>query len=582
MKRKLIALTMMVTLLVSMFTTTYAFNDGDLFDEIPDYIKNITKIDQEIAATLEDLEKELKVFDEDMDKVFENLEAYMEFALSFERIPCIIVFNKDVTEFSNELDILSGLTVKHEFNSINGKAMDLTKSEIEMLSKLDIVSHIEYDSEMHLFMDTSSYWYGADKAASDFNVDGNTDGLSSYSKDDMVVAVIDTGIDKNHVDLDGSKVIAWKDYVNNQSSPYDDHGHGTHCAGIVAAEGDGNSNYKGVASGAALVGLKVLASNGSGSTSNVDAAIQWCIDNKDTYGIDIISMSLGSTGSSDGTDSTSLLCNQATDAGIVVLVAAGNSGPSRYTIGSPGAAEKVITVGNMSDPGEKGFHLSYLSSRGPTADNRIKPDIGAPGVAIMAPKANSTNGYVAYSGTSMATPFTAGTVALMLEANPSLTPAQIKTMLISTAEDWGPNGKDEDYGYGRLDAYEAVKTAGGLSGSNIATPDHYYASEDIAMSKGSDYWSFNVTDTTYPIAITLIMPGWAGGWFSGLDLDVYLHDENGNTLAKSEGTGRQETINYMPTNTGTYTIRVYSYRDTGNYFFDLSVGGNSLTLTQDN
>ncbi|WP_054673398.1 S8 family serine peptidase [Calditerricola satsumensis] len=137
-------------------------------------------------------------------------------------------------------------------------------------------------------------------------MDGNRDGNPlSYSKNDVVVAVIDTGIDAGHVDLDGGKVIGWKDFVNNRTAPYDDNGHGTHVAGIIAGEGQADSRYKGVVPGAALVGVKVLNASGSGSMSTVTAAIDWCIQNKDVYGIRVLNLSLGTSGSSDGTDATS-------------------------------------------------------------------------------------------------------------------------------------------------------------------------------------------------------------------------------------------------------------------------------------
>jgi serine protease AprX len=97
----------------------------------------------------------------------------------------------------------------------------------------------------------------------------------------MVVAVIDTGIDSGHVDLAGGKVIAWNDWVNNRTTPYDDNGHGTHVSGIVAGTGAGNPAYKGVAPGAALIGLKVLNNAGSGSLSNVAAAVDWAVQHKE-------------------------------------------------------------------------------------------------------------------------------------------------------------------------------------------------------------------------------------------------------------------------------------------------------------
>lgn len=116
-------------------------------------------------------------------------------------------------------------------------------------------------------------------------------------------------------------------------------------------------------------------------------------------------MSLGTSGSSDGTDVVSQAVNNAAAAGIVPVIAAGNSGPGKFTIGSPGAATGALTVAAMSDPGQGGFGLANFSSRGPTQDNRMKPEIAAPGVNVTAPKANSGNGYIAYSGTSMATPY---------------------------------------------------------------------------------------------------------------------------------------------------------------------------------
>lgn len=146
------------------------------------------------------------------------------------------------------------------------------------------------------------------------------------------------------MDLDGGKIIGWKDWVNNRAEPYDDHGHGTHVGSIIAGTGEGNPLFRGVAPGAALVGLKVLDSNGSGSLSNVAAAVDWCVENKERYGIRVISMSLGTSGTSDGTDAVSLAVDSAVERGLVAVVAAGNSGPNRFTIGSPGAAQRAITI----------------------------------------------------------------------------------------------------------------------------------------------------------------------------------------------------------------------------------------------
>ncbi|MBO8156562.1 MAG: S8 family serine peptidase [Bacillaceae bacterium] len=527
-----------------------------------------------------------KIQNLDGNKFFDNLEEKLSQVKSDEKLPVIVQFDSSKVN-ENAVEALKKrigkFQVKYEYDIIDGMAATLTKKQIQQLEKIPFVNVVEYDSEVQATLDTSDEWFGTSKARMDFDVEGDLDGNpNSYTKDDVVIAVIDTGIDGSHVDLDDGKVIGWKDYVKGQSTPYDDNGHGTHVAGIIAGEGEGNGNYEGVASGAALVGIKVLDRNGSGSMSDVTAGIDWAVQNKDTYGIEILNLSLGTSASSDGTDSTSQAINNAVDQGLVAVVAAGNSGPGTYTIGSPGAAEKAITVGAGADVGEGGYFLADFSSRGYTADNRIKPDIVSAGYNIMAPEANSTNGYVQYSGTSMATPFTAGTIALMLDHNPSLSPSQVENHLYGTAIDWGPAGKDIDYGYGLMDGYAAVQSAGGDAGSNIDRPDHYYQSEDLPGSGYSDVFNLTVDDTDYPIAVTMIMPDWTSSWFSSdPDFDIYVYDPNGNLVAESEGTQRQETISFTPAQTGTYQIEVYSYSGDGDYFFDVSAGGNGLSVAQD-
>lgn len=562
----LVAVLLITTNLVTYANLTDKHKDPEVKDEKIEEVKEIKKN-----------------IDKDKNKLFDILEEKMETVSKKDKLPVIVVYNAqlDIQKKAKVKKVLGDSKPKYEYKTIPGIAVGLTRGQIKELVKLDFVKQIEYDLPVKAFNDTAKYWYGVDKAVTDFGVDGDRDGNpNSYSKDDIVVAVIDTGIDANHVDLDGGKVIGWNDLVNSQATPYDDHGHGTHCASISTGEGDGNPAYKGVAPGAALVGVKVLDQNGDGLMSTITAGIDWVVANKDVYGVEVINLSLGAAGSSDGTDSTSLAVNNAVDNGIVCLVAAGNEGPTAYTIGSPGAAEKGITVGAMSDVGELGYFLASFSSRGPTADGRIKPDVAAPGWYITAAEANSTNGYVPKYGTSMATPFTAGTAALMLDANPNLTPLEVKNIIMSTSKEWGPANNDNEYGNGRLDAYEAVKTAGSFSGTNITVPNHIYASETISSRRVSDYWEFDVTDTTYPIAITLVMPNWAGS--RKPDFDVYLYDPYGSLIANGTSSSRQETVSFNPTITGIYTIRVYSYAGTGDYFFDLSVGGSGLILTIDN
>ena len=509
------------------------------------------------------------------DKIFEDLANAMNETADVEEFDVIITFTEKFTA-SDLHKMIGDFTTKYEYQNIDAIAAKLSKAQIDNLSKHNKVKFIQADAEVKACLGTASSWFGVNKARTDFVIDGDRDGsATSYSTTDVVVAVIDTGIDAAHVDLDGGKVKFFKDFVNNRTTAYDDNGHGTHCAGIIAGTGEGNSAYKGVAPGASLIGLKVLDSGGSGSMSNIDAAIDWCITNKAAYNIKVISMSLGASGSYDGTDSTCQLVNLAYTNGIVPVIAAGNEGPDTYTVGTPGAAANGITVGAMADLGEKGFFLAYFSSRGLTADGRVKPDVCAPGYNIMAAKANSINQYVSMSGTSMATPFVAGTVALMLDINNALTPAQVKTYLTSTAQDWGRTGADLNYGYGRLQAYDAIKAAGSRTGTGPTVPAHFAKAEDLAGTGKIDTYTLTVNSTAYPIAITMIMDT------TTPDFDVYLYNPSNSKVAYSEGTTRQETVTFTPTVTGTYTIKVSSYSGSGAYVMDVSAGAGALTLTSD-
>lgn len=514
-------------------------------------------------------------FDADRDGVFDNLQAELATAQADDEFDIIVLLKDDFPGLDHKKlphDLKKSLGkfhIKHIYDNVKAFAGKMKKVQVEDLKNLPFVKQVESDLEVKAFMKTASNYYGATKARTDFGVTGNMDGSeTSYSKNDVVVAVIDTGIYTGHVDLDGGKVIAWKDYVNGRTSPYDDNGHGTHVSGIIAGTGEGNSSYRGVSPGSALIGLKVLNASGSGSTSNIIAAVDWCITYRTTYKIRVINMSLGSSQSSNGTDTLSQIVNKAYNKGIVPVVAAGNSGPKKYTIGSPAAAANAITVGSMADPGENGFFISSFSSRGPTADGRIKPDLVSPGHNITSCGRRSSTSYVTMSGTSMATPFTAGIVALMIDAKPSISPSSVKSILKSTTYYWGPSGADIDFGSGRLQGYEAVKSAGGFSGTGPTVPLHYYASGSLSRTGAYKDYSLSVTSTTFPIAVTLIMPNWSSS--TNPDFDLYLYNPSGTLVAKSEGTTRQETVTYKPTSTGTYKIRVKSYRGSGSYFIDIS------------
>jgi serine protease AprX len=280
-------------------------------------------------------------------------------------------------------------------------------------------------------------------------------------------------------------------------------------------------------------------------------------------------MSLGARGSSDGTDPLSEAVNSAVESGIVAVVAAGNAGPDAYTVSTPAAAERAITACAMRDPNEAGWSLAPWSSRGPTLDGRIKPDICAPGYKITAPMAGTESRYVTYSGTSMASPFVAGVAALMLQVNPFLSPDDIRGILADTAQDWGPEGKDIDFGYGRIDAYQALKQVIGLRrGAGPANPTHAVGMGNLTVGI-EDWYQLDVSDTTQPLAATLVL---SDDIISYYDLDLFLYDADGNEIAASYDITRQETINARPLRPGTYYLLVSAYDGEGPYSLDVSWG----------
>ena len=268
----------------------------------------------------------------------------------------------------------------------------------------------------------------------------------------IVVAIVDTGVDGQHPDIRG-KLRASADFT--EEGYFDGNGHGTHVGGTVAGSGTASrGKYVGVAPKADLIAAKVLDSSGGGTFSGVIAGIEWATNQNPQ----VMNLSLGANvpGSCDGTDPVCLAVDAAMDRGIVVCVAAGNAGPGSSTVGTPGCSKKVITVGAS----DKQDGIAWFSSRGPTKDGRVKPDILLPGVNIVAARAKDTSMgnvideyHTSASGTSMATPHCAGVCALLLSGDSSLTPAQVKQKLMDTAIDlnFDPNTQ----GSGRVDALRA-------------------------------------------------------------------------------------------------------------------------------
>jgi subtilisin family serine protease len=188
--------------------------------------------------------------------------------------------------------------------------------------------------------------------------------------------------------------------------------------------------------------------------SEVMAGLEWAVE----QGVQVINLSLGGLGPCDGTDALSTTCDAAVDRGVLVCVASGNYGPGASTIGPPGCARKVLTVGACT----KEDAIASFSGRGPTSDGRIKPDILVPGVDIVSCRAHDTSLgdpvdalYTTSSGTSMAAPHATGICALLLEAFPNLTPAELKARVMDTALNLGLDSNTQ--GSGRADAFQAYE-----------------------------------------------------------------------------------------------------------------------------
>lgn len=258
------------------------------------------------------------------------------------------------------------------------------------------------------------------------------------------IAIVDTGIDWSHPDLGGGigpgfKIADGHDFVNDDHDPMDDNGHGTHVAGIAAADG----TKKGVAPAAGLLAYKVLDATGGGFTDVVIAGIERAMDpdgdGSFSDAADIINLSLGAdpyfidTSNIEGFRLLNEVIENATEAGVLVVVAAGNSGDALYTIGYPANAEAALTVGALDEAN----HVAFFSSRGPAPgpEYSLKPDVVAPGENVTSTWPGG--GHQSLSGTSMAAPYAAGVAANLFEEHPDWGPLDVKSAMVHTAEDLG-------------------------------------------------------------------------------------------------------------------------------------------------
>ncbi|MGN6218700.1 MAG: S8 family serine peptidase [Microbacterium sp.] len=255
-----------------------------------------------------------------------------------------------------------------------------------------------------------------------------------YTGEGVTVAVLDTGYDDTHPDLQGRVSADSQSFVPGEEVDADPNGHGTHVASTIAGTGAASAGtHRGVADDAQLLVGKVLGADGYGQDSWIIEAMEWAGQHAP-----IVSMSLGSTEASDGKDLMAESLNRISEStGALFVVAAGNAGAPE-TIGAPGSAAEALTVGSVDDPSGA---LSYFTSQGPLArSGAMKPDLTGPGNDVTAARSADSAGsgsYIAMSGTSMATPHVAGAAAILLGAHPEYTKDQLKAALVSTTVDLG-------------------------------------------------------------------------------------------------------------------------------------------------
>jgi serine protease AprX len=519
--------------------------------------------------------------DRDGDRIADDLEAALALGRPGDRVGVIVQGTTPAAATSAAPSFAAGL----RYRVIPAFSGTVVAGQVNALARIPGVTRVELDGVTRALDAAGDRDYGVAAARSaGLAVDGSLDG------DGVGICIIDTGIDPNHEQLVG-RVVGWKDWVNSRTTPYDDHGHGTHVAGIAAGDATGAGSaaqvYGGVARGASLIGAKVLNSAGSGSDANVVAAIDWCAQRSDVH---VISMSLGMPGG-DGSDAASAAANAATTTrGKVVVVAAGNEGDGEGTIASPGVATQVVTVGAASDysapigdPGhDSGLYLAGFSSRGPTANPAapLKPDVVAPGLRVVAAQAGTTNGYVTYSGTSMATPFVAGVVALGIEAVPGVGPAQLKAALQASARDAGVLGPDNDWGHGLVDARGFLDRLRGVTPAATGPLPGRLVVTGSVPNGGTTDVPIAVTAAGQPLGISMRINGQLACslWFFGIclgwewspDLEASLLSPAGAVVATSTcpesatngycGTeGRFETLGASSAAAGTWKLRVQPF-----------------------
>jgi subtilisin family serine protease len=472
-------------------------------------------------------------------------------AQSAQRVSVLIGFRNNPGAAEDAVVRGAGGQITHRYSIVRGVAATLPEAAIAALQRNPNVTSVEPDLQVFAL---DAYDTELDGTWGVKRVGG---GLSATGGAGIHVAVIDTGVDCNHPELTRSGATicdAGWDFVNGGSVAFDDNGHGTHVSGTIAAAKDG-AQVVGVAPGVTIHPLKVLDANGSGSFSNIIAALDWVKTyngNHPDAPIRITSNSYGSSGNPGSL--TQAAFDSSAAAGVLHIAAAGNSGicsGKTDTVGYPAKYASVVAVAATDSNNVR----PCFSSTGPDVE------LSAPGVAITSTIPNG--GYDTWNGTSMATPHVSGVAALVLEAKPTLTASEVRSILTSSATDLGVAGRDTLYGFGLVNATAAVAAAtgsggggggGGQTGGTLSMPN------PIAYSL-----SANRRNLLFTLSVVS-----GGSPFAGAAVSVQLK-RNGvavGTGTATTGTNGQVTFQLQNAPSGSYKTTVTGVTASGGYTWD--------------
>jgi len=339
--------------------------------------------------------------------------------------------------------------------------------------------------------------------------------------DEITIAILDSGVDANHADLAGKLVAGWNFYDNN-SNTSDVYGHGTKVAGAAAATTDNAMGVASVAGNARIMPIRITDTSGMGYTSMMAKGLTWAADR----GVRVANISFGGAGSSTVQSAAQYLKNK----GGLLIMAAGNSG-SESTIAP---SDTLVVVSGTTSSDARASWSSY---------GRFV-DVAAPGAGIWTTVRGGS--YSAVSGTSFASPVTAGVVALMMAANPVLSPSDIEKHLFSSSVDLGSAGVDKYYGYGRINAAAAVLAVQGAAPADTTAPTAAIASPTGgATVAGLVPISVSASDNVGVSRVELLV--------------------NGSKLASDTTSPYGFSWDSTQLADGTATLTAYSYDATGNY-----------------